>query len=109
MDYEVKIIDTDIPGMGDKIANLLNTTFKLSMPWETIKLNTFYNNTIVKSPPSFYVGAFVRDEIVGFVAFKSHDFLYTGEVINCFHHCFVATASSMRGKRIFPNILAFGK
>ncbi len=109
MDYEVKIIDLTIPGMGNKIANLLNTTFKLNMPWEIIKANTYYENSIVNSPPSFYVGAFVKDEIVGFVAFKSHDFLYNGEVINCFHHCFVATAASMRGKRVFPNILAFGK
>ena len=108
-EYQVRLIDIDLPGVGDKVSSLLNTTFSLTMPWETIKANTYYNNSIVSSPQSFYVGAFAKEELVGFVAFKSHDFLYDGEVVNCFHHCFVATSRSMRGKGVFPSILAFGK
>ncbi|RPD45529.1 GNAT family N-acetyltransferase [Paracnuella aquatica] len=109
MDYTVSIIDLKSEGIDGKITRLLNTTFGLRMSWEAIKANTYYDNSFAGSPSSFYVGAFKGSELVGFVAFKSHDFLVNGVVINCFHHCFVATASSMRGKGVFPSLLAFGK
>ncbi|MBA9076992.1 GNAT family N-acetyltransferase [Rufibacter quisquiliarum] len=109
MDYEVKIIDLEAPGVGDQVASLINTTFNHNLTWQEIKLNTYYDNSIAGSPPSFYVGAFDRDKLIGFTAYKSHDFLYNGEVVNCFHHCVVCTSNEYRGKGIFPKILEFGK
>ncbi|MBG8555501.1 hypothetical protein [Hymenobacter guriensis] len=116
MDYEVKLIDIDQPGMDAAITNLVNLSFREVNPkthrdfsWHTIKSGTYHNNSVVGSPSSFYVGAFSGNELIGFTAFKSHDFIRNGEVVNCFHNCIAVTSEQHKGKRIFPNILSFGK
>ncbi|AMM51674.1 hypothetical protein TH61_11470 [Rufibacter sp. DG15C] len=109
MSYNIRIIDLKESNIGEQVATLINTTFNLNLTWQKILLNTYYDNSISNSPPSFYVGAFDEAKLIGFTAFKSHDFLQNGEIINCFHHCSVCTSKEYRGKGIFPSIIEFGK
>jgi hypothetical protein len=90
-----------------KVKSLLKEAFQLrEIADDKLFLNT---NTPGSSSNSIYIGAFYKNELIGFNAFISHDFIYNQKNINCFQCCWIATDKKYRGQGIFINIINYAK
>ena len=101
LNYLIREIDVRDPSISGRVCHLLNEVSHSKMQPASIWLKTF---TQSRESSSLYLGAFIGDEIVGFNAYISHDFIFNGEFVNCFQACLTATSSEHRRRGIYFNL-----
>ena len=101
MDYSVREVDIADKELLCKVNSLLSDTFGNEIPSDKLERCTKTNSI----RESLYLAATKGDEIIGFNAFISHDFILNGLQINCYQSCWTATSNAHRGQKIFQNLI----
>jgi predicted N-acetyltransferase YhbS len=104
MEYEVRELNIHDNSMLEKVAELYNLTFGLTISIQKLKLNTVTN-----SQHSLYLGSFKNGVLVGFNVFIAHDFCYQNKRVEAFQSGWSATHPDHRGKGIFFELISTAK
>jgi len=105
MEYRIEEVNINDDNIRLQIAGLLRNAFGGEIAPDRLIRNTTTNS----KRTSIYLGALLNNELIGFNAFISHDFLLNGIEISCFQSCWTATSDKHRGKKIFQNIINSAK
>lgn len=103
--YSIQPIPSTSREKIEEVASLQASVFKRACP-----VDFFLKNTAPQSTEeTLYLGAFEGDELVGFIAFMSHDFLLDGEPVLAYQIGWCATHPEHRKKGIFSNLIQQAK
>lgn len=100
MDYTVREVSLESPGVTEQVVEVLREAFGVSFIQQVSD-----NTRTAGSQPSLYLAAVRGDQLIGFNAFISHDLILDGKIINCYQSCWTATSAAHRGKKIFQNLI----
>lgn len=95
-DYTVREVSLADPTIRHKVVALMKEA-GVAVSVETLERGS--------SQPSLYLAAMIGEEIVGFNAFASHDFLLAGNLVQGYQGYWTATSPQHAFKKIFETIV----
>jgi hypothetical protein len=101
MTFQIREVDILDDALEQQVVRLQQVAFKTQYKPGKIRLNTYVEKSL---QPSFYLGAFEDDLLIGFLGCLAHDMEYNGKPVSAGQMVWGATDPEHRKKRVFSGL-----